>query len=183
MVMMMTQIYELLPDAYSAARRLFTGIPYDTAFMDAVFEGRQPGRLFVDDPVAPTGALLCRTYDYFLAGEARDGLVQFLVDAPEEAKVFALLYGYVPTNEVWLSVLRTADRLKLEEIPRRSFRLRPSEAGQHTAWRQAIPAHVTVAHIDLPLAQEIDRELDEMIGPFWGGHDAFVHGGFGRVAL
>jgi RimJ/RimL family protein N-acetyltransferase len=179
----MIQIFELSRDAYATARALFTGIPYDTPFMDAVFEGRQSGRLFVDDPVAPTGAMLCRTYDYFLVGEATDGLVQFLIDAPEEAKVFAELYGYVPTNEPWLAALRTAERLKLEEIPRRSFRLRPSAAEQHTSWRHDIPARVTVAHIDRYLAEEVDRELDEMIELFWGSYDAFVDGGFGRVAL
>lgn len=180
---LITQIYELAPEAYASARRLFTGIPYDTAFMDAVFEERQPGRLFVDDPAAPRGALLCRTYDYFLAGEATDALVQFLVDAPEEAGVFALLYGYVPTNEAWLAALRTADRLKLVEIPRRSFRLETASGGPYLRWRDDVPPHVKVEPIDAALAERIDQEMDETIGFFWGSYDAFGLGGYGRAAL
>jgi RimJ/RimL family protein N-acetyltransferase len=179
----MTEIYELTPEAYAAARPLFTGIPYDTAFMDAVFERRQPGRLFVDDPENPRGAILCRTYDYFLAGEATDALVQFLVDAPAEAEVFALLYGYVPTNDAWLAALRIADRLKLEEIPRRSFRLRAADAGVHATRQKDVPPHVTVVSIDVDLARRVDDELDEMIGLFWGGYGPFVAGGFGKVAV
>jgi RimJ/RimL family protein N-acetyltransferase len=94
-----------------------------------------------------------------------------------------LLYGYVPTNDAWLAALRTADRLKLEEIPRRSFRLRAADASAHATWQKDVPPHVTVESIDVDLARRVDDELDELIGMFWGGYDAFVVGGFGRVAI
>jgi RimJ/RimL family protein N-acetyltransferase len=179
----MPQIYELAPDAFEPARPLFTGIPYDTAFMGAVFEGRQPGRLFVDNPNAPRGAFMTRTYDYFLAGAATPSLVQFLIDAPAEPGVFDKLYGYVPTNQGWLNALRAAKRLKVEEIPRRSFRLPLANAGPHLAWYTEVPAHVKVKPVTKALAEQIDRDMDETIRLFWGDYDAFVQGGFGRVAI
>jgi RimJ/RimL family protein N-acetyltransferase len=179
----MPQVYELTPDAFEPARSLFTGIPYDTAFMDAIFEGRQTGRLFVDNPDRPRGAFLTRTYDYFLAGTPTQSLVHFLLDAPAEPGVFDKLYGYVPTNQGWLNTLRAAKRLKLEEIPRRSFRLSLANAGRHLMWHDDVPANVKVKPITKALAEQIDREMDETIGLFWGNYDAFAEGGFGRVAI
>jgi RimJ/RimL family protein N-acetyltransferase len=179
----MPQVYELTFDAYEPARRLFTGISYDTAFMDAVFEGRQQGRLFVDNPDAPRGAFLARTYDYFLAGTPTPSLMTFLTDAPAEPAVFDKIYGYVPTNAAWLNTLRRAQRLKVEEIPRRSFRLRLAGAGPHLMWHTDVPSHVKIKLITKALAEEIDEEMDETIGLFWGSYDAFAEGGFGRVAI
>jgi RimJ/RimL family protein N-acetyltransferase len=179
----MPVIYELASDAFEPARQLFTGISYDAAFMAAVFEGRQPGRLFVDNPESPRGAILVRTYDYFLAGVATPALVLFLTDAPAEPNVFDKLYGYVPTNQGWLKALRAAKRLKLEEIPRRAFRLRLANAGPHLAWHFDVPANVKVKPITKALAEQIDRDMDETISLFWGDYDAFVGGGFGRVAM
>lgn len=49
----MTPVYELSHDQMSVARHVFADAWFDEAFIDSVFEGRQPGRLFVDntDPI------------------------------------------------------------------------------------------------------------------------------------
>src|SRR5262245_37575038 len=71
------------------ARPLFAGASYDRVFVDAFYEGRQPGRLFVDDNAQPAAAMLCRTYEYFFAGKPAPAIRRFVLDAPREAELFA----------------------------------------------------------------------------------------------
>lgn len=108
---MVHAIYEAPAQAYGRAEPLFESAWYDRAYIDAVFEGRQRARLFVDDPLAPRAELLCRTYEYFVAGDA----------APAEAGVFAELYGYVPVGEAWERALLADYGSRLERIGRHAF--------------------------------------------------------------
>src|SRR3712207_4148218 len=62
------RIYELPPPLFPRAAPLFAEAWMDGAFIGAVFEGKTPGRVFVDDAERPTAALMCRTYEYFVAG-------------------------------------------------------------------------------------------------------------------
>ncbi|HEV2107100.1 MAG TPA: hypothetical protein VGR16_02465, partial [Thermomicrobiales bacterium] len=63
-----TRVFELPPERFSLAAPIFAGATFDASYMDAVFEGKSEGRIFIDDPERPGAALLCRTYDYFVAG-------------------------------------------------------------------------------------------------------------------
>lgn len=55
----------------SIARPVFSDAWFDRAHIDSVFEGRQPGRLFVDDPEQPSAAIMFRTFGFYVAGERR----------------------------------------------------------------------------------------------------------------
>jgi len=159
------------------ARALFADAPFDQPCYDAVFEGKQSGRLFVDDPDRPTAALLCRSYDYYAAGAVDPALRQFLRDAPEEAEVFASFYGCVPLNESWKAAL-LAD-LPLEQIGRRNFQWR---AGTPLLdWRARLPEQAQITPIDRALAERLDGEFYPV--PFvlydWGSYAAYAAGGFG----
>src|SRR3954454_12106603 len=115
----MPVVYELSATNVEIARGLFAGATFDRVFIDSFFEGRQPGRLFVDDPVRPASALLCRVYDYFLAGEPQADLRRFIRDAPSEPGVFQVLrdhgvseeipttalYGFVAVTKAWEDAL------------------------------------------------------------------------------
>lgn len=181
-------IYELPPPLFGVAAPLFAGAAFDAAFVAAVFEGRHPGRLFVDDPDRPTAGLLCRTFDYYLAGDPDGGggacLRRFVREAPAEPEVFAALYGYVPLNAAWEAALVADHDGRLGVIPRRAFRFDAATGTDLVrGWRDAVPAGVRVVPIDRPLAERIDAELEEGIGRVWGGYDRFVAGGFGFCSL
>lgn len=188
-------VYELAPGARSAARALFAAATFDRVYMDAVFEGKQIGRLFVDDPVHPTGALLCRSFDYFAAGEPAPALRQFIADAPREAGVFDTLgalsdarlaptiafYGFVPLNDRWANALRDIHPA-LETIDRRAFRYGDDGGAPGSAAWHA-PEGFTLHAIDAALALRIDVELDELIALFWGDYATFATYGFGACAM
>ena len=177
-------IYEIGIALRGESVPLFAGGGFDRALIESVFEGRQSGRLFVDDPHRPRAVLLCRTYDWYIAGDhSAEGLRRFIADAPAEAEVFQTMYGLVPLQAGWVDALVGDSGGRLEIIPRRAFTLRNASGAGHGRERVAPPADVVLASIDGDLAERIDRELDEHIGPLWGGYEPFARDGFGCCAI
>lgn len=176
-------VYELLPETSGVAEQLYGRATFDRPYMDAVFEGRQAGRIFVDDPVAPAGALMARSYDYFLAGEPAGSLRRFLREAPVAAGVFADFYGYVPLTPSWQEALIADHDGELERIGRRSFRFPAGSADRIATWREEIPSDIEIVPIDARLAPAVDEQLHEFIGLLWGTYERFADLGFGYCAL
>ena len=172
-------IYQLPFDRFAVIRPLFANTGYEEPFLDSVFQGIMPGQLFTDDPRRPTAALMCRTYDYFVAGDAASPLRQFIHDAPSEAGVFHDFYGYVPLTEAWRDALVEDHGFTI--IPRLNF-IYPSTTPPMID-SSLLPAHGRLVPIDGVLAERADRELDETIGLFWSGYPNFVIYGFGMALM
>ncbi len=150
---------------------------FDEPYMDSVLAGSQGGRIFVDQPDAPIAALMCRTYEYYIAGMVDTPLRQFIKDAPSEPGVFQKLYGYAPIGDAWEKAILEDYAGALIRIPRHNFRW-PSN-GDVSGWRERLPAGARVVRIDQQLAERIDQEWHETIGLFWDGYDNYVREAFG----
>jgi len=177
-------VYEVSAAPSGAAAALFAGIAFDRAPVEAVFEGRQQGRLFVDHAAHPRAALLCRTYDWYVAGDHRAaGLRRFIADAPAEAGLFETFYDLVPAQPSWVEELVADSGGRLTIIPRRGFTHGGGPEVAEGAARPPAPGDVVVRTIDRDLAERIDQEMGEHIGLFWGGYASFAAGGFGYCAV
>lgn len=182
----MTVVYELPPERRQLAWPAFSEARFDRAQIDSVFEGRQPGRVFVDDPEHPTAAILARTFGYYAGGDPGNlALRRFIRDAPPEPGIFQDLYGYVPATNTWKQVLLEDHHGLLEDIPRHDFKWYPTEQARAVVegWRERLPAGATMAQIDLDLARRVDQEMNQFIKPFWLSHEAFAEGGFGYCLM
>ena len=182
----MSVIYDLEQERWELAWPVFSAARFDRAQIDAVFEGRQPGRVFVDDPQHPTAAMLCRTFGYYVAGDPTcTALRRFIRDAPPEPGVFQDLYGYVPDGDGWQQALLDDHGEVLEVIPRHDFKWYPTPeaCAAVEGWQERMPAGASMVEIDLELARRIDCELKQFIKTFWLSHDAFAEGGFGYCLL
>jgi GNAT superfamily N-acetyltransferase len=170
-------IYELPSTLFERCKPLYAQAAFDVPAYDAVFEGRQPGRLFVDNAATPTAAIMCRTYDYFVAGSPDTPLRTFIKDAPEEAGVFQSLYSYVPLNEHWGQALQ-AD-VNLLVIPRRNF---------HWDMRQPapdfpLPEGARIEQVNVENAKAVDAALPlPFMRMFWGSYAALYENGFAYYA-
>lgn len=180
-------IIELPLSRADVAIPLFTQAWADRAYIEAFFEGRQAGRLFIDDPERPTAALLARPYEYYVAGEPSDEMRRFIADAPEEPGIFQRLYGYVPTSHAWHDAMLADHGDRLAVIDRRGFTYPHASVDP---WRDQLPDGATMRMIDAALAERIDRELDEYLGVIWGGsarfvggYEQFAAGGFGCALM
>lgn len=175
-------VVELAVEQLGRAAPIFAGAPADRAYLDAVFEGRSPGRVFVDRLERPRAALMARTYEYFLGGEPAAAMRRFVADAPEEPDVFAFVYGYVSFDAAWVAALRE-DVPQLEIIGRRTFVLDAERWTEVLQQRWEAPEGIVLMPLDAGFARRADDELDEVIGLMWGGYEAFSQHGFGTAAV
>lgn len=181
---MQTRIYELSSSQFDTVEPLFKEAWFDRAYIDSVFEGKQPARIFVDDIQQPTAALMCRTNGFYVAGDTRAwALLCFIKDAPSEAGVFDQLYFYFPLSEAWEKAI-TGERTKgLETIGRKNFIFRKKRDQILNDWRKLLPPEAAVVPIDRALAERIDKECEEHIGGLWGSYERYIQHGFGYCTM
>ena len=182
----MTSVYELPTDSLDVASPVFADAWFDRAHIDAVFEGRQPGRVFVDDPSQPSAAIMCRTFGFYVAGDVENiAMRRFIRDAPPEPGVFQSLYGYVPVNDAWKQALLADHGELLEVIPRHGFKWYPTAEACAVVegWRERLPDGARMVEIDLDLARRIDQEMQQFIKIYWLSHEAYAEGGFGYCLM
>ena len=175
-------VVELAPEQIGLAAPLYADAPAARAYIGAVFEGRSPGRIFVDQVDQPCAALMARSYEYFVAGEPVPSLRRFIAEAPAEPDVFRFFYGYVSFDDAWVAALRE-DAPTLEAIGRRTFFFHAENRLSAVGWRDRVPDGVDVVPLDADLAERADAELDEVIGLMWDGYARFAEHGFGTVAV
>ncbi len=175
------QVYELSQPLFSRVATLFAESWMDRAFIEGVFEDKAPGRIFVDDAEQPTAALMCRTFEYYVAGSPDAvALRRFMRDAP--AAVYGDFYGYVATNVPLARAIMADYGERLRVIARRGY----AWAGDVAAldrWRGPAEDGVTVRQLDRALAERMDQELGQMSGAFWSGYDRFLANGFGFCTM
>lgn len=179
-----TTVYELPVERFALAAPVFAGATFDAPYIDAVFEGRGDGRIFVDDPERPGAALLCRTYEYFVGGDASArSLQRFIQDAPAEPDVFQQFYGYVPMTADWQARLLADHGDRLVVIPRRSFHFDLANRWRTADLAASPPEDVKLVPIDAALAKRIDDDLYGGIARSWGGYERYASDGFGFCAM
>lgn len=175
-------VYELPRSQAGIAAPVFKDAWADEAFIDAFFEGKQEGRIFVDDPRSPTAALLARTFGYYVAGDTgASGMRQFIKEAPSEPGIFQHLYGYVPIGREWEKALLEDYAGTLHVIERRGFKYNSDRPPFD--WRQSLPAGSSIVRIDRALAERIDGEMRQFIASLWVGYDNYIREGFGFCTL
>ena len=174
-----TLIYELPVSFFGRAAALYAGAEYDQPAYDAVFEQRQPGRIFVDDAENPSAALLCRTYEYFIAGGFNTALHRFICDSPTGLNIFEQHFGYVVFDAAWQAALLRD--LPLGVIVRRNFQW---EDGMPIP-DAPLPEGAALVRADrLALLEQIDAALPEpFLRIFWGDRAALFDGGFTWCAM
>lgn len=177
-------VYELAPHQFPRAAHLYAAATFDRAYIDGAFEGVVPARLFVDDPLQPSAALLCRTFEYYVAGATTAaGLRRFMADAPEEPLVFQDFYGFVPLSEAWRMALVDDGRGTLAVIERRELKFTHRSLPGQLSTDFHLPDNARVARLDRRLAEEVDQHLQQFIGAFWNGYERFLERGFGFALL
>jgi RimJ/RimL family protein N-acetyltransferase len=179
------RLYELPASRFSIAEALFRETWFDAAFIGAVFEGRQSGRIFVDSVEQPTAALMARTFEYYVAGTTQaEALRAFIREAPAEAGIFAQLYGYAPTNVEWSLAILADHAGQLVVVPRRGFLWHADDSAGSALvpWHESTP-DVTVREIDETLALRLEREIHEDVALFWSSRNEFLSKSFGYCTL
>jgi RimJ/RimL family protein N-acetyltransferase len=149
------------------------------SLVHTVLEGRQGGRIFVDDLAAPATVFVCPDSGFcFLFGEARSGcferfLPQLLTeDLPDKSAVFA-------TSRAWRGTL---DRLLLLKVMRIGFEFQPS-APITTQPEPQAPPGCTLEPMDASVVEKWSPGIDPWVIRIWGGAEEFAARAFGTAVV
>lgn len=175
----MTSVYELPFPLFRRVKPLFDTAWFDESCYEAVYAGWQPGRVFADNPDTPTAAMICHSYEFFVASAVDTPLRAFLKDAPAEADVFERFYGYAPVGDAWKNALLSDQPLGIVE--RMNFRW--ISGTPIPEWR-SLPTDARIVPIDRALAERIDtHSFLPFIRMFWSDYDRYEAHGFGYALM
>ncbi|MBW3623875.1 MAG: GNAT family N-acetyltransferase [Armatimonadetes bacterium] len=143
----------------------------------AVLEGRQEGRVWVDDPHAPRTALITSISGFhFVFGEVSNvsRILQILSEDPFE------FYALFASSSAWRAALNES---MTERDQRFGFHSPPGGTGGWPDWRERIPEGYALEPLDERLMEKWYEGLDPWVFGIWGGPEAFARSSFGYGLL
>lgn len=173
----MTKLVRVGPETFDAVRLLVPhGIGHVT-FSLGVLEGRMPGQVWTDDPVAPRTAIVMSDADFSLAfGEPRRDLVRETLPEIMAANRAEKPELWAPTD-AWAAELaflgpsRQRNEYHFAGIPK-GIAERP------------VPAGCDLVPIDLDIARKFEGAVDPwVVNTVWGGPERFMQQAFGWAVL
>ncbi len=180
-------IHELNETDYSRVRPLFQPLEFQL-FCAGVLEGRYPGRVFADDPVAPRAALLItREVWGFLAGNPDNA-------AFNRALNQAIFSREIVDEQAWGLLLSCTPESWERALAVVCAPRQPIKAGRRHYicrqltydWRASVPRGFVVQQIDETLlerpAQELSHDVRNLLAAGIATDDD-LRSGFGFVAL
>ena len=108
-------------------------------------------------------------------------LRRFIHEAPAEVIDFQHFHGFAPLDPIWISPLESDFDGALMVLPRIYFRWPNDRIASD--WHSRLPNQARIVPITADLARQIDTELGENIGFFWGGYDRYAAHGYGCCLL
>lgn len=181
---------ELDPSQFPIAQPLFAGM--HAILPDAILEGVNLGRAFVDRIEQPSAALLWTTCGYFFLGGHTDDpvVVHAVAHTLHEVLVPAskalgesgfILY---PNQAAWLEKIpELLPGKRFFQIFRRTFHLDRSAFAALGNWRARIPVGLSLRCVDQVLIERVQGGLAAEIGQFWRSPADFLAHGLGFCLL
>ena len=179
---------------FSSAQPLLAGIK-QKVLPDAICQGINPGRIFVDRRENPQTALLWSPVGYyFLAGDpaqAKDlteiSQVLTKIFVPASQATGETGFILIPSDPNWkehLPALLPGREVKVPaaqwsgiEIYRRPFAFDPAQFAAQSNWREHIPQGFRLQMVDATLAEKVGVRAS------WASIDAFLANGLGLALL
>lgn len=173
---------ELKTNEFYRAKPLYTNIRYGAVIPHSVFEGNNPGRVFVDRTEKPSVALVClrRTHAYITGDSTIEefSLPELLLQGPNYKELY--LYSY---PEIWQEKVGKMLRGTGYQIYRRAFTLSVSNFSAHLNWRNRVPQGFRINNVDRELVERISHEVSSGIKGYWGSIQNFLSRGLGYCML
>lgn len=180
-------IHELERANYERVRPLFEPLRYHLASA-AVLDGKNPGRVLVDDPGRPRTAFMLSPEGSYLAGDpdndAFNGALHEAIFSRQIIRESLRYIGLVVHPERWRGRLPTVfEPLIPVEEPRRHYVCRALGYD----WRAHVPEGYALRPIDRELLEDprviIPDHVTGWMAHNWGSIDRFLEDGLGCVSL
>lgn len=154
-------------------------------FAYAVVEGKQPGRIFVDNSIRPKCALItCKSGKYLVAGDINninfnDFVSDYLYNTENHSNYFDL---YSSSHE-WLNRLDEMLGDNAAKLSRQLFQWDNSNLSSVSKWNEMVPEGFELRKMDASLFEKYAKEMDLSYYDLWENPDNFASNGFGFCLL
>jgi RimJ/RimL family protein N-acetyltransferase len=170
---------ELRPSEFHRVASLFDGLPYGPSIPNSVIAGIGHGRVFANDPVRPTAALVYNNGACTLAGAADDlvfaeKVCQRLLEY--HGSDYFILYAF---PEAWEAVLDSNLGSTVKKRRRLDFDFNRSRFARIEGWENSLAAGYELRRIDENLMQRIREVANPYSRSYWKSAADFEQHGIG----
>ena len=154
-------------------------------FAYAVAEGKQPGRVFVDNSVEPRCCLIaCRSGKYLVGGETdRTSFNEFVSDFLRNRSNHSCYFDLYSASQDWISQVDEMLGDNAAKLSRQLFEWDNSSLSTDTLRNQTLPEGFELKRMDSALFEKYAREMDPSYNDLWETPHNFVSKGFGFCIL
>jgi len=176
---------ELKNSEFSNVNQLLNEEKVHCTFAYAVVEGKQQGRIYVDNITEPTCCLIiCRSGKYLVAGDTNstafnEFLSEYLFNRGNHSNYFDL-YSSSHKLVAKLDEILGDNAVKLS---RQVFQWDSSNLSSMSKWSEMLPEGFELRKMNAALFEKYSKELDSSYNDLWGTADNFVSNGFGFCIL
>lgn len=154
-------------------------------FAYSVIEERQPGRIFVDDPINPSSCLICcKSGKYLVCGNTdNDTFNEFLDDYLYNRKNHGRYFDLYSSSKAWTKKLNKILFDNAAKLSRQLFNLDYSNLDSLSKCELLLPDHFELRRMDEDLFIKYANEIDDSYFNLWGTAENFIRNGFGFCIL
>lgn len=154
-------------------------------FAYAVTEGRQPGRIYVDNLLQPKACLIiCRSGKYLVAGDTNNtAFNEFLSDYLYNRENHSNYFDLYSSSHEWIVKIDELLGDNAAKLSRQLFSWDSSKLSSISKWSEMLSEDFKLQRMDAALFDKYAREMDPSYYDLWETPDNFLSNGFGFCVL
>lgn len=176
---------ELDKSEFSSVIQLLEKEKVHCTFAYAVAEGKQPGRIYVDNDVIPKSCLIaCRSGKYLIAGQtSNNSFNQSLLDFLYDKNNHSCYFDLYSSSHDWITKIDQVLGDNAAKLSRQLFEWDYSKSPSYLVSSEELPEGFELREMDSVLFEKYAKEMDSSYIDLWETPDNFVANGFGFCIL
>jgi len=176
---------ELKNSEYNNVTQLLNQEKVHCTFAYAVIEGKQPGRIYVDNHRDPKSCLItCRSGKYLVAGRTSNASFnEFISDFLYNRKNHSCYFDIYSSSRDWITKLDEILSDNAAKLSRQLLIWDYSNLSSISMFSQSMPEGFEFKKMDSVLFEKYVREIDSSYNDLWETPNNFISNGFGFCIL
>jgi len=178
-------VKELKKSEFNKVTQLLNQEKVHCTFAYAVAEGKQPGRIYADNPIDPKSCLItCKSGKYLVAGETNNtSFNEFISSFLYNKENHSCYFDIYSSSHAWVIKLDQILGDNAAKLSRQLFEWDFSNLSSVSMGSEILPEGFELKEMDASLFEKYTGEMDSSYNDLWETPDNFVSNGFGFCIL
>lgn len=176
---------ELKKNEFDIVEQLFHDANVHHIFAFSVVEGKQPGRIFIDNNINPTCCLIVsNSGKYLVAGDAKNIIFNgFLLEYLSKHDNHNHYYDLYNSSNEWIEKIDEILSDNAVRLNRNLYQWDKSKLSSIINWSIRLPESYELRKLDEYLFEKYVNEMDSSYSQLWESASRFIQNGFGFCIL